>query len=570
MHPDCLAVLSTARLKRRAALVILTVICSAASGQEAGVAIALRERVERLTTVGSIDIEGAALGREDILPEFYARRAYRPAWTDPARVRELLDLLATAPEHGLAPEDFFLSRLRALTAAAGDAGQQADADLLLTEALIRYGYQRRFGKVNPQEMEPAWNFRRGFAHGADPVDILDAAITAPSLAAFIDARIPAGSWYRRLQQALAHYRGIAASGGWPEVPAGAALRPGERDERVSVLRERLRIEGDLAAGSTPADTEASVFFDDALAAAVRSFQARHGLDVDGVPGAATLAALNVPAPTRVDQIRMSLERLRWLTGDMPDTYVAVNVAGFHVAFVRDNRLVWTGRAVVGRAARQTPICRGAMTYVELNPTWTVPPTILREDVLPKLKSDPGYLQRENMTVLDRNGRAVDPHTVDWNRYRSSVPYTLRQEPGPANALGRIKLMFPNKHAVYLHDTPARALFAKAERTFSSGCIRVEDPLALAELVLDSPQWNRAALEQGIAAGKTRRIDLAKPVPVLLVYLTATTDPDGVTRFFSDVYDRDAALMRALDGPVHLVLPRAETAALQTKRGTASL
>jgi murein L,D-transpeptidase YcbB/YkuD len=165
---------------------------------------------------------------------------------------------------------------------------------------------------------------------------------------------------------------------------------------------------------------------------------------------------------------------------------------------------------------------------------------------------------------------VDPRAVDWNQYRSSVPYTLRQEPGPDNALGRIKLMFPNEHSVYLHDTPSRSLFEKSERTFSSGCIRVQDPLALAELVLDSPQWSRAALEQGIATGKTRRIDLAKPVPVLLVYLTATTDPDGVTRFFRDVYGRDPALIRALDGPVRLVLPKTGTAAVPVKRGTASL
>jgi murein L,D-transpeptidase YcbB/YkuD len=248
----------------------------------------------------------------------------------------------------------------------------------------------------------------------------------------------------------------------------------------------------------------------------------------------------------------------------------VNVAGFRVAMVRDNRLVWTSRVVVGRAARQTPIFRDSMTYIELNPTWTVPPTILREDVLPKLKRDPGYLARENISVIDRSGRRIDPQTVNWKAYGRSVPYTLRQEPGPDNSLGRVKLMFPNEHAVYLHDTPAKALFDKPERSFSSGCIRVEDPLALAALVLNDPAWTKASLEAAIATNKTRRINLKQPVPVLLVYLTAVADPDGTTRFFRDVYDRDPALLRALNGAVKIELPVKKVATAPAKVRAASL
>jgi murein L,D-transpeptidase YcbB/YkuD len=262
--------------------------------------------------------------------------------------------------------------------------------------------------------------------------------------------------------------------------------------------------------------------------------------------------------------------MRWLSGEVPDTYVVVNVAGFRVGFVRDRRLVWNSRVVVGRAARQTPIFRGRMTYVEINPTWTVPPTILREDILPKLHKDPGYLERENIAVIDREGRRVDPRAVDWKAYSRGVPYTLRQEPGPANALGRIKLMFPNPHSVYLHDTPARELFDRPERTFSSGCIRVEDPLGLAELVLDDPAWTRETLEAEIATGKTRRVTLRQPVPVLLVYLTAMVDPDGSTRFFRDVYERDPALLAALNGPVRLAIPGAASASRAPKLRGASL
>ena len=561
-----------AGFRRRQGWLLLAImaVAGAAAGQETGVAAALRQRVEQLNSAGSIEIQGITLGREDILPAFYARRAYAPAWTDPARIQQLLDLLATAPDHGLEPEDFFLSRLRELSGTPGSEAQRADFDLLLTEALIRYGYQRRFGKVDPEEMEPAWNFGRGFANGADPVDVLNAALAAPSLTAFLDERLPGGPWYRQLQMALDRYHAIVAAGGWPEMPSGPVLHPGDIDPRIPTLRDRVRIEGDQPADpAPPPDAGDPAFYDEALASAVKTFQGRHGLEADGVVGAATLAALNLPAPARVDQIRMSLERVRWLTGEVPATYVVVNVAGFRIAFVRDHRLVWNSRVVVGREARQTPIFRGNMTYLELNPTWTVPPTILREDVLPKLKKDPGYLQRENITVLDRSGKVVDPYSVDWKPFRRGVPYTLRQEPGPANALGRIKLMFPNAHSVYLHDTPSKALFGKPERTFSSGCIRVEDPLALAELVMDDPRWNRAALEQGIATGETRRVNLGKPVPVLLVYLTAIADPDGTARFYRDVYGRDATLLRALNGPVRLVLPKSG-AASAAKLGPASL
>jgi murein L,D-transpeptidase YcbB/YkuD len=537
-----------------------------ASAQDGGVSGSLREITSGIAVPATAELRGIGLGAGPLLAEFYAARGFQPAWADPARVDELLALLSGAPDHGLDPADFFTEQLRELAASAPGDADRAALDVLLTEALVRYGYQRRFGKVNPADLEPAWNFTRGFVVEGGPGQALAEAIAAPSLAAFLDQRIPGGPWYRQLQSALGRYRAIALAGGWPDVPAGAVLRPGERDARLPVLRERLKIEGDLAAQAAAADPDQ---FDDATVAAVKSFQRRHSLSADGVVGRGTLAALNVAAAARVDQLRMSLERVRWLTGDVPSTYVVVNIAGFRAGFVRDGRLVWNSRVVVGRAARQTPVFRGSMTYVELNPTWTVPPTILREDILPKLHRDPGYLQRETITVIDRSGRVVDPYAVDWKAFSRGVPYTLRQEPGPQNALGRIKLMFPNEHSVYLHDTPSRSLFDKPERTFSSGCIRVEDPLGLAELALDDPDWTRSSLEQAIATDKTRRVPLREPVPVLLVYLTAIADPDGTTRFFRDVYGRDRALLAALDGPVRLVLPPASPAR-SAKLGAASL
>jgi murein L,D-transpeptidase YcbB/YkuD len=561
------------RLRRSAAAaprwpsLVLLIACAPAIAQDGGVVGELRGYAVRMAAPEAIEVRGVRLGAGPLLAQFYAGRGHEPAWPDRSRVEELLGLLSAAPEHGLDPADYFTDRLRELAAHSASEADRAALDVLLTEALVRYGYQRRFGKVNPEDIEPAWNFGRGFAEEGAPVQALADAVAAPSLSAFMSERIPGGPWYRQLQAALARYRALAEAGGWPEVPAGAVLHPGERDARVGTLRERLRIEGDLpAAAAAGADPEV---FDDAVVSAVKMFQGRHSLTVDGIVGRATLEALNVPATARIDQLRMSLERVRWLTGEVPSTYVVVNIAGFRVGYVRDNRLVWNSRVVVGRAARQTPVFRGSMTYVELNPTWTVPPTILREDILPRLRRDPGYLQRENITVIDRSGRVVDPVSVDWTAYTRGVPYTLRQEPGPQNSLGRIKLMFPNPHSVYLHDTPAQSLFTRPERTFSSGCIRVEDPLALAELVLDDPAWTRASLEEAIATEKTLRVPLRQPVPVLLVYLTAIADPDGTPRFFRDVYGRDRTLLAALNGPVRLAIPPV-AAGRKGKLGAASL
>lgn len=213
--------------------------------------------------------------------------------------------------------------------------------------------------------------------------------------------------------------------------------------------------------------------------------------------------------------------------------------------------------MVGRLLRQTPVFRGSMTYLELNPTWTVPPTILREDILPRVRRDPGYLAAENITLLDREGRPVDPYSVDWPNLRA-VPYTFRQEPGPRNALGEVKFMFPNEHFVFIHDTPSRELFRRADRLISSGCIRIEDPLSLAEILLGNPgRWNEQTLKAAIATGRTQQVRLPEPWPVLILYWTAEPDHDGGVRFLRDVYNRDARVLAALDGDVTIELPGEE-------------
>ncbi len=508
----------------------------------------LRARMEQLQTQGGLRLDGATVAAVRLIPEFYRRRGFRLAWaSDGPHVRALMRLVSASERHGLDPEDYhrqalegMLARLRGHPAAR----LQVDLDILLTDALVRLGYHLHFGKVDPEALDPDWNLSRDLG-GRDPVDLIQAAVDSQDLEAFMDHYAPHIPIYGRLQAALARYRGIASTGGWPRVPGGPVLKPGMSDARVAVLRRRLAVEGDLQ--GQPAGDAAS--FDEALERAVIRFQRRHGLDPDGVVGAHTLAALNVPVQARIDQIRVNLERARWVFQDITRDYVLVDIAGFQAEMVKDARPVWSSKVVVGKPYRRTPVFKATMTYLVLNPTWTVPPTILAQDILPRVRRDPGYLQRKHIRVVDRKGRIIDRDTLDWSRYTGrNFPYLLRQDPGPDNALGRIKFMFPNKHLVYLHDTPHKELFRRSERAFSSGCIRIERPFALAELLLDDPKrWSRERILAAIKTGKTRTVLLPKPIKVLLLYWTVDVDGQGRVSFRKDLYGRDRRVLEALRG-----------------------
>ena len=494
------------------------------------------------------------VARSEYLAAIYAPGGDHPLWTRPSQIRELIDRLAQADADGLDPADYHLPRLQTFLARpAPSAAEQAQLDILLTDALARYAYHLRFGKANPHDIDPNWNYSRALETN-DPARWLREAIVEDRVGAALDWLRPQTPMYAALRSALRRYREIVAAGGWRAVPTGPTVKPGAIEQRVSVLRARLargaigEHEPELAAAPDPN------MFGPHLERAVREFQARHGLTVDGFVGTRTLAALNVTAEHRVQQLRINLERIRWVFRDIEDELLVVNIAAFHAAYIRRGEILWRARAVVGRPYRQTPIFKAGMTHIIANPTWTIPPTILREDILPAMAKDPAYLGRKHLRIYDRGGAEVAAESIDWTRTRSGgFPYVLRQGPGPGNALGRIKFMFPNPHFVYLHDTPSRALFERAERTFSSGCIRVERPFELASLLLDSdPDWVPAKV---LESGRTRRFNLDHDVTVMLLYLTAFADENGEVLFRRDIYDRDPAVMRALSGPFRFAPPR---------------
>jgi L,D-transpeptidase YcbB len=554
-------------------LLLATVI--AASGTPDPVVEALRERIEAVATRGDVTFEGEQLRANRSLPQLYQLHGFEPLWDAP-RLRSLLALIHDVEDDGLLPADYHFAALQRLAERTDLAvAERVRLDLLASDAYTLILYHLYFGKVDPVAIDPQWNFELRSIGTSDAVRFVYDAITQNRVRASVAQVRPDHYLYRAGRDALVAYRGIAALGGWSPLPAGPTLKPGMRDARVPLLRARLAVDGDLAAarasGSTAADRAAppasasasasagagadpgatAEIFDDMLAAALRHFQRRHRLATDAALGAGTLRALNVPVEQRIAQIRANLERGRWvLHGIGGDDLVVVDIAGFEVRYLRNHAVLWQARAQVGQRYRQTPTFKSAIDHVVLNPTWTVPPTVLAQDVLPELRKDPAYLQRHGLRVLDRNGQPVAAASIDFSRATlRSFPYTLRQEAGRENALGSVKIMFPNPYSVYLHDTPSKSLFEPVQRAFSSGCIRTERPLELVELLLaDAVHWNRAALDAAVARGATLTVRLPRPVPVLLMYWTVDIDPDGSVAFKPDPYERDAPLLRALDRP----------------------
>ncbi|HEX5030153.1 MAG TPA: L,D-transpeptidase family protein [Tepidiformaceae bacterium] len=531
------------------ALVLALVLGPGARDAAAGpVEDAIQVRTERLTSGGSLSIAGAPVGSRRLIPLVYERRGYRPAWNVP-RLDQLLGSIDDVARDGLIPEDYHRAELRRMRLQMDtDAGKSADAtadrDILATDALIGLAYHLYTGKVDPVRLDSKWNFERTIDR-QEAADVLLRILDTGQIDSWLQHLRPRHPYYSYLKRELARYRDLAARGGWPAIPAGPTLKLGMRDPRVPSIRKRLEASGDLPP-ARGADT--SRVYDAPLAAAVRSFQRNQLLGDDGSIGPGTLGVMNVPVKARIDQIRVNLERARWLLHDLPDSFVVVNIAAFRVYLVVKGEVVWSSRCVVGKEARQTPIFRDNMRYLVFNPTWTVPPGILARDILPSLRrGDLSVLKRKKLKVIDKNGRIVNPGSVAWSKVNAGA-YTFRQDAGPDNALGRVKFMFPNSYAVYLHDTPSRDLFEEPSRAFSSGCIRVDRPLELAERVLADPKWNAAAIRRTVDAGKTTTVTLKRPLPVLLLYWTAFPwGRGGEVAFARDIYGRDARVLKALGG-----------------------
>jgi L,D-transpeptidase YcbB len=467
---------------------------------------------------------------------FYAARDYAPAW-DERRLQQLQAALRELEYDGLDPRDYGLDAGASMAGPPVSLDAAVRQELRLSAHFLRALSHLRHGKVDPHRLDPRWNIEPRPDDAPAVLAAAEAALRAGQIGqAFTQARASHPA-YASLREALRALRRIEAAGGWQAIPDGPLLQPGVTDARVPLLRARL-----VAGGYLPATVSGEERFDEALAQALRRFQSEQYLAETGTVEPRTRAALNVPVATRIDQLRVNLERARWILPEIHDDFVLVDVAGYRLHLFRGARSVWQSRVQVGQAVRRTPIFKSAITHVTLNPAWTVPPGILRRDVLPRLRRNTDYLRQNRLRVLDARGREVDPDDVDW---KDPKGITLRQDAWPGGALGRVAIRFPSPYLVYLHETPHTRLFSAEQRAFSSGCIRVEKAYELAAMLLGRAE---SELDRLVATGRTHDVKLPQPMTILLLYWTVDLHEGKRVAFKPDVYRQDPRVLAALGQP----------------------
>lgn len=471
-----------------------------------------------------------------MLHDFYQQRDFTPVWVSRngplPRANILLRSLKEAGREGLDSEAYSVRLIENLWN-TNAPGVLARLELKLSNAALRYGRDLQLGRMPPGKNHPLWDIPQ---EDFDGNALLQALAHSSDIPATFAALSPSHPGYRRLRSMLGYYRQLALLGGWPAIPPGPTLRIGDRHPHVRLLREKLFIEGDLVLDIS----EEKETFDNLLRVAVERFQVRHGLDADGVVGPATREAMNISVEQRITQLKLNMERWRWLPRDLGQRYILVNIPAFQLTAYDRGKPVMVMEVIVGSSDRPTPMVSGELHSVVFNPPWTAPRIIVAKDLLPKQRRDPDFLSKRNIHVY-RNNMEVDPRTVDWRKVSYNyLPYVLQQEPGPLNPMGRIKLLFHNRFDIYLHDTPQRSLFSKTERALSSGCIRLSQPEKLARFVLaeNGNGWNEKAVRKALYSKDTQTVTVNTPLPVYLLYFTAWVGSDNRANFRNDIYQID--------------------------------
>ncbi|MFL5500100.1 MAG: murein L,D-transpeptidase [Gemmatimonadaceae bacterium] len=495
----------------------------------------------------------------DELTALYSSHNWQPVWTSNGRptaaARGVVDALLSAQDRGLHPEDYDAAKLdeqyKKLASGTATPAEIGWFDAALSIGLLRHISDVRIGRVNPRNLSVGINVA---PKKLDLAQEVSGVIASGRVADLIRRAEPPFTQYTALKAAYARYRKLAADPALPTITISRTVRPGEAFDQTTQLRQRLAAFGDLPAAS--ARTAGSTY-DRITAAGVAHFQYRHGLATDSTLGKGTVAAINVSPATRLRQLELAMERIRWLPEHRDGPFVVANVPSFELyAFdsiggagkptVQMNIVV--GKANVGR---RTPLFEDHMDYIIFRPYWVIPPGILANETLPAVRrGGSGYLERNNMELYSGDGNAASAAvpTTSGNLARAGGGVGIRQKPGPRNALGLAKFIFPNDHNVYFHGTPAQALFSRSRRDFSHGCVRLEDPAEFAVWVLRDPKsWSRAQVEEAMNGDiNSRKINLSRPLPVVIYYTTAVVRPDGSIAFFDDVYKHDETLERTLD------------------------
>ena len=474
--------------------------------------------------------------------KFYQEQDYNLAWFADQELIGLasifLQIITRAKQEGLQPADYHYQQIENLIDKIKKADQKdqqfswaVKLDLLLTDAFFNYSSHLLLGVNQAKNLKQTSDRKE-----VNLIQLLEKIVKRGQVKKQLDNLKPKQLNYKQLQQALIKYRKIASQGGWPSVFSQDKLKKGDYNQQVARLRKRLIICGDLA----KKETTSPKLFDAALQQAVRKFQYRHGLEVTGIVGKETVRELNISVAKRIEQLKLNLDRLRQLPRDLGSQYIFVNIPDFQLKVKAQGKLVRTMKVIVGKPTRQTPVFSDQITYLVFNPYWNIPRRIAVDDLLPILQESPNYLARKNIEVFageQGQWNRINPEQINWSQVTAdNFNYKFRQQPGPKNALGQVKFIFPNQYSIYLHDTPAEKLFERSYRACSSGCVRLNRPVKLARYLLrNNHNWTSSKVKEAVKQGGRVRVEIKKPVPVYLVYLTAWVNEDGTLQFRNDIY-----------------------------------
>ena len=493
--------------------------------------------MEPIPTVGEHELHSPELVREA-----YQANNYTLIWQNSAAIVQLLNEIQNSWQEGLMPTDYRINTLYQLSVQTNNR-TNVEFDLLLTDAVMTFATHLIRGKVNPQSLSQTWNYQLS--------SVSPKKATAQLLHHVKNATIPEGlaqikptlPQYQKLKELLIFFKNRVDT--FADIRLqNKVLKRNQQDPAVPLIRARLADYRLI----DPIASEDLTYSDD-LVVGIKKLQEFSQLHPDGIIGKDTLNVLNTSPQERINTIKANLERIRWVENSLDDEYLIVNIAGYELYLYRDGKPAWRTNVVVGRQYSKTPVFKAQMHYIVVNPTWTVPRSIAR-GMIPKIQKDSQYLSEKNFMVVDSRRNPIDENTIDWSQVnRRAFPYWFVQRPSEANALGQIKFVLPNKYSIYLHDTPAKALFSREQRAFSHGCVRVENPFQLAETILnDNVKWSQAALQEIKDTGETTRVDLNDPLDVFLMYWTVSFNRDGL-HFYPDVYGRDKSLINKLMQPI---------------------
>lgn len=466
--------------------------------------------------------------------EFYENRDFAPAWNEKSQRESLLEEIAQAEGEGLFPEDYHYPKIQNLIEKEESPGE---VEVLLTDAFLQYAHDLYYGKTDPKKLNDIWGVER--QHPNLPQQ-LQLALKKEQPQRLLEDLKPFHEVYSELKKALSHYRErMKDKEAQVKIPQGKALEPGKKDARVPVIAQRLKQLGMLEENYSSPDS----IYDENLQKAIKAFQKEKGLATDEILGNSTIDQLNMDTESRYWQIMANLERWRWYPRDLGEHYILINIPNYKLSVVKNGEVKRTHNVIAGDPNHHTPIFSDSIQYIVINPEWNIPSSIRDNEIIPSILNNPGYLQSRNMYAVDSNGNRVDPGNVDWSGGEGQN-YRIVQGSGASNSLGHLKIIYPNQYSIYLHDTPAKAIFDQNIRAESHGCVRVENVIELAAYILSNQDWDEKKINEAIATGKTQKVKVTQPIRVHHFYWTAWRE-DGETVFINDIYGLDEAIYAAL-------------------------